>query len=208
MGITMLQTTIALIIFLFPFAYSPGPGNVFFAANGAQFGFWATLPANIGYHIATLIVTGAIGLGFLSATEKFPYLFSGLQIAGALYVFYNAWRMITAGRVDAPRSIKPATAIDGATLLILNPKAYVIISLMFTQFLGSAGSVGSVGAGWADPILLITTVFTFNNLIAFSVWTLIGARIAAHFETPDTARWLNLFFGLSLAAVAVRMLLP
>ncbi|MEM6594772.1 MAG: hypothetical protein AAF672_08265, partial [Pseudomonadota bacterium] len=46
-----LQTAIALIIFLFPIAYSPGSGNLFFAANGARFGFRPALPANAGYHI-------------------------------------------------------------------------------------------------------------------------------------------------------------
>ena len=55
--------TLTLLIFLFPLAYSPGPGNLFFAANGARFGFWATVPANIGYHIATWFVTLAVGGG-------------------------------------------------------------------------------------------------------------------------------------------------
>ena len=55
---------VALIIFLFPLAFSPGPGNMFFAANGARFGFAKTLSANFGYHLATIIVTFLIGFGF------------------------------------------------------------------------------------------------------------------------------------------------
>lgn len=62
----MIEITIALIIFLFPLAYSPGPGNMFFAANGARFGFAATVPSNIGYHIATWLVTVVIGLGMIT----------------------------------------------------------------------------------------------------------------------------------------------
>ena len=57
----------ALIIFLFPLAFSPGPGNMFFAANGARFGFVNTLSANLGYHLATIIVTFLIGFGFFQA---------------------------------------------------------------------------------------------------------------------------------------------
>ena len=34
----MFQTALALVVFLFPLAFSPGPGNMFFAANGARFG--------------------------------------------------------------------------------------------------------------------------------------------------------------------------
>ncbi|OED50376.1 hypothetical protein AB838_02405 [Rhodobacteraceae bacterium (ex Bugula neritina AB1)] len=66
----MLQTTAALIMFLFPLAYSPGPGNLVFAASAARFGFAATVPANAGYHLATWIVTAAIGLGFVSALDQ------------------------------------------------------------------------------------------------------------------------------------------
>ena len=55
---------VALLIFLFPLAFSPGPGNMFFAANGARFGFAKTLSANFGYHLATIIVTFLIGFGF------------------------------------------------------------------------------------------------------------------------------------------------
>ena len=37
---------------------------MFFAANGARFGFAKTLSANFGYHLATIIVTFLIGFGF------------------------------------------------------------------------------------------------------------------------------------------------
>jgi threonine/homoserine/homoserine lactone efflux protein len=197
----MLQTTISLILFLFPLAYSPGPGNIFFAANGARFGFKATLPSNIGYHFATWIVTAAIGFGFLAAIERFPQLFATLKIAGAIYVLYLAWKMLRAGTMDASEEAKPATFMDGVALLVLNPKAYVIIALMFTQFLGQSSMSLFVS------VILITTVFTLNNLVAFSVWALVGDQIAVYFRSPKSARVLNLTFGSILAAVAVWILL-
>ena len=82
----MFQTTIALILFLFPLAYSPGPGNMFFAVNGARFGFLSTVPANIGYHIATWVVAAAIGLGFIATLDKFPQVFVALKVLGSLYM--------------------------------------------------------------------------------------------------------------------------
>ena len=85
--------------------------------------------------------------------------------------------------------------------MILNPKAYVIIALMFTQFLDQSGM------GAPSAVLLITTVFTLNNLVAFSLWALIGDKIAGFFRTPDSAHKLNVMFGGVLAAVAIWMLL-
>ncbi|WP_026261302.1 LysE family translocator [Kiloniella laminariae] len=197
----MIELTVALIIFLFPLAYSPGPGNMFFAANGARFGFRSTLPANVGYHIATWVVTAAIGLGFIAALEKFPYVFASLKIAGSLYVLWIAWKLFKAGTLEGSDRAKPATFADGVILLILNPKAYLIIALMFTQFLGQSDD------GWLVTVFLISTVFTFNNLIAFSVWALLGDKIAGHFRAPESARKLNMMFGAILAAVAIWMFL-
>ena len=196
----MFQTSLALLLFLFPLAYSPGPGNMFFAANGARFGFRSTLPAIGGYHLATWIVTAAIGFGFIAAIEKFPKVFVAFKIAGALYVLWIAWKIFTAGTLKATETAKPATWVDGVVLLVLNPKAYVIIALMFTQFLSEAES------NRLATVILITTVFTINNLIAFSIWALVGEQIAKYFRSPKSAERLNIVFGLTLAAVAVWML--
>lgn len=196
----MSQLVFALVLFLFPLAYSPGPGNMFFAANGARFGFRSTVPANIGYHIATWIVTAAIGLGFMATLDRFPQIFMVLKVAGSLYVLWIAWKMFRSGTLKGTETAKPATFTDGVVLLVLNPKAYVIIALMFTQFLGLSDGE------WLISVLLISTVFTLNNLIAFSLWTLAGDKIAGFFRTPDSARKLNMVFGATLAAVAAWML--
>lgn len=197
----MFQTTLALILFLFPLAYSPGPGNLFFAANGARFGFRATLSANAGYHLATWVVTVALGLGFIAALDQFPQLFRFLHIAGSLYVLWLAWKLFRAGALTGATAPKAAGFLDGVVLLILNPKAYVIIALMFTQFLGGAGK-----DHWA-VIILISTVFTLNNAVAFSLWTLAGDRFGLWFRSPQAARKLNMVFGTVLAGVAIWMLL-
>lgn len=195
----MFQTIAALIIFLFPLAYSPGPGNMFFAANGARFGFGATIHANIGYHIATWTVTAAIGFGFVASMDQFPQLFVALRIAGSFYVLWIAWRLFTAGALADDHEAKPASFSDGVILLILNPKAYVIITLMFTQF------ATQTDMGQLTAVLLLSTVFTLNNLVAFSIWALIGDKIAGIFRSPDTAQRLNMMFGVILALVAVWM---
>jgi threonine/homoserine/homoserine lactone efflux protein len=197
----MIQTLTALLLFLFPLAYSPGPGNLFFAANGARFGFRATLWATAGYHLATWAVTALIGFGLLRAVQSAPEAFRLIQWAGAAYVLWIAWGLLRAGVTDTHDDAQPANFWDGVILLLLNPKAYVIITLMFTQFLTPDGM---------DHVLLvlaITTVFTLNNLLAFSLWTVSGDRFAALFAHDSSARRMNLIFGSMLAAVAVWMAL-
>ena len=192
----MQETVLTLILFLFPLAFSPGPGNMFFAANGARFGLRATLPANLGYHLATWIVTAAIGLGLLEAMGRHPAAFSALRYAGAAYVLWLAWRLLRAGTLEAGEAAEPAGFLGGAVLLLLNPKAYLIIALMFTQF---------GGAPWGGPVavvLVVTTVFTLNNFAAFLVWTLAGEAIAGAFRQARQARAINAAFAAVLAGVA------
>lgn len=202
-GNAMVEMIVALVVFLFPLAYSPGPGNGYFAVVGARFGLAATVPATTGYHLATLVVTVAIGLGFLRAVERLPAAFSVVQYAGAAYVLWLAWRLWRAGvdgggRAAGGRAGFP-TLRDGAVLLLLNPKAYLIISLMFSQFLNPDA---------ADPlllVLLISTVFTLNNLVAFTAWSALGDRLGRLFRDQASARRLNAAFALTLAGVAVWM---
>ncbi|MGB3315703.1 MAG: LysE family translocator [Albidovulum sp.] len=193
----MTDLTLALVVFLFPLAYSPGPGNLFFAATGARFGLAATLPASTGYHVATWIVTLAVGFGFAAASKVAPGAFAVLRWAGAAYVLWLAWGFTRAGAMADAIDGRGVGFGTGVFLLLLNPKAYVIIALMFSQFL-------SVGQG-AGQILWITTVFTLNNLLAFSLWTLMGDRLAARFRDDLAARRLNMMFGLLLAGVAMWM---
>ena len=197
----MIETILALLIFLFPLAYSPGPGNMLFAANGALFGFRATVPASAGYHLATWLVTLGLGLGLAGLLDTIPMLFPMLKTAGAIYVLWLALKLWRSGASGTARTARPASCVDGVMLLLLNPKAYVIITSMYAQFLSPS-----------DPhvlaaVLLISTIFTLNNLLAFSIWTLIGDRLALAFRNEQSALWLNRGFALMLIGVAAWMLL-
>ena len=125
-----METFVALLLFLFPLAYSPGPGNIFFAANGARYGVRATLPANFGYHVATIIVAVVIGSGFAAIMDQFPRLFDVIRVLGAAYVLYLAVTFLRAPSGDHDSDGNPVGFVSGAALLILNPKAYLIMTLM------------------------------------------------------------------------------
>jgi len=194
------ELTIALVVFLFPLAYSPGPGNMFFAATGAKFGFSGTLQASFGYHVATWVVTFCIGLGFGKMAASFPEYLVYTGYLGSAYIFYLAWKFISEESLTGEAKAKSASYLDGVVLLVFNPKAYVIISVMFTQFL-SMGSEGNIAL-----ILWITTIFTLNNLLAFSIWSYAGDKILSRFRNNAQAKTINVTFGVVLACVAFWML--
>ncbi len=198
------ERSVLLIIFLAPLAYSPGPGNMFFAANGARFGWRATLMANFGYHSATWLVTMIIGLAYAGSVAQVPVFFAALKLAGSVYVLWLAYKMIRAGVLKDGATATAAGFRDGVLLLLFNPKAYLIIGLMFSQFL-DAEAGAAAGTQMGDAVW-IATVFTLNNLIAFLLWSAAGDAMARKFRKQDSAQRLNLFFGALLAAVAIWML--
>lgn len=193
--------TFALVLFLLPLAYSPGPGNMVFAANGARFGLRATIPATLGYHVATWIVTVGIGIGLFGLVSGLPSVMRAMQVVGTVYVLWLAFCIMRAGARNDVTEARPIGVWGGAVLLVFNPKAYLIIALMFTQFLPASAEDRAASVIW------IATVFTLNNLVAFTVWTLLGDSMARLFSLDRSARLLNLGFGVVLAAVAVWMLL-
>jgi threonine/homoserine/homoserine lactone efflux protein len=193
----MTERAAALVLFLLPLAWSPGPGNMFFAALGARFGIRATLPASMGYHLATLVVTFVIGLGFSAATVWLGSAFDLIRLAGVAYVLWLAVRLWQAGAAGSCEEARPAGFVDGAVLLLLNPKAYVIILLMFTQFLPPEAPLALPAA--------ISVVFTLNNLVAFTAWSAAGAALMRLFAREGSARGMNRLFAMILAVVAIWM---
>jgi threonine/homoserine/homoserine lactone efflux protein len=191
---------IALLMFLAPLAYSPGPGNAYFAAIGARHGLRGAVPPLIGYHAATFIVTLAFGLGFGAISMVTPKTILVLRYAGGAYVLYLAYLLIKSGTSESDVQPQSASFADGAILLLFNPKAYLIISLMYSQFLPAQANADWVRVAW------ITAVFTLNNLLAFLIWTYAGDILGAQFRDPRKARQLNIALGFVLGAVGLWML--
>lgn len=189
---------LALLVFLFPLAFSPGPGNMFFAANGAKFGFVDTLSANFGYHLATILITFFIGLGFSLFFSFIKNQYQYIQILGSLYVIYLAYKFYKAGTYNENAKNLNCTFMDGVVLLLFNPKAYVIISLMFTMFLDNGQNI--------FKIILISLIFTVNNCVSFTLWTLFGDLIGAKFRNKKYSKILNNMFSLMLFLVGIWML--
>jgi threonine/homoserine/homoserine lactone efflux protein len=55
------------------------------------------VPSNIGYHIATWLVTVVIGLGMITALNDYPNVFLTSKISGAAYALWLAGKLIRAG---------------------------------------------------------------------------------------------------------------
>lgn len=201
------ETFLALLIFLFPLAYSPGPGNAFFAAIGATRGLKAAVPALTGYHLATFIVTALIGAGMGVTILNHPFVANSLAAVGSLYVLWLAWSFIRSARKKPAVAQAPGTEPSigfwtGVIILLLNPKSYYIMAVMFAQFLRPPQSDDVV------TVVAITTIFTFNNLIAFILWTVGGRALASLFRHERAGQLIDYVFAALLIGLAIWMMTP
>jgi len=117
----------ALIAFLFLLAYSPGPGNTFFAAIGASQGLRAPTPALVGYHTATFVATALIGFGLGATVLANPIFVTALSAAGSLYVLWLAFTFIRAAR---SRSASPESAVHAQPKRNISVWSGAIVLLM------------------------------------------------------------------------------
>ena len=111
---------------------------------------------------------------------------------------YLAYKFFKAGTYREDDQNLKCTFKDGVILLIFNPKAYVIISLMFAIFLDSGQNL--------FKITLISIIFTINNCVSFTLWTLFGDLIGSKFRNKKYSKILNNIFSLALFLVAIWML--
>ena len=204
------EAFVTLVVFLFPLAYSPGPGNAFFAAIGATRGVRAAVPALAGYHLATVVVTLLIGLSVGVTVLTNPIVSRVLSVVGSIYILWIASRFLRAAwartrNSAVPGQATPATKVGfwaGAVVLLVNPKAYSIIAVMFMQFLRPPLDDDVLA------VIVITTVFTVNNVIAFIAWAALGRALTALFRSERSQRVIDYLFAAMLLGVAIWMIVP
>ncbi|MFM9921525.1 LysE family translocator [Variovorax sp. H27-G14] len=199
-----LELIIALFIFLTPLVNSPGPGNSFYMALGASKGFAGTLPSLIGYHVATFIVTLIIGFGVGMAFLSNPIISKALQIFGSVYVAWIGVLFLREALSNDSSGVEESESrsagfFGGAFLLLTNPKAYYVIAAMCTQFIVP-------GAEKNSNVLVLTSIFTLYNFVAFGVWSFLGSQLTKIFLDKNSRKWFYLVSSACMFGVAAWIL--
>ncbi len=176
---------------------SPGPAPLALAATGATFGVRAGLPflAGILCGLAVAIVGAALGLSALFAA--FPKAALAVQIIGACYIVFIAYKIATAAVISAADQEESAPSFaQGFILNLLNPKAYAAFFAIFSQFLLPLDSSVS-------SYLMTGVVCFLVALLVDVVWLCLGGVIRPLFAQPKQARLLRVVFAvLMLLSVA------
>ena len=182
---------------------TPGPANIALSAMGTaygrrSFGFALAVPA--GFLFNCLVA----GFGFWSAGSLAtdPLTVWVLRVVGCVYLAWLCWKIWNA-RVAAngdPGAPNPAL---GLIVHPLNPKAYLFLITIFSQFVLPAASAGTPYWTAAGSILML--LFAMGFVINIS-WWLIGCLLGSALKNERQHRLVNRIMAAALALVTVHLL--
>jgi len=187
-----------LILFAAAMCLTPGPNVVMVTASAANFGFRRVIPQMLGITLGFGVMIMAAGFGLAGLFKAEPRFHTALKYAGAVYLFYLAWRIAHAhaARGGATRA-RPISFFEGALFTWMNPKGWVTT-------IGALAAYTTVGGDVLWQTSVIATVLSAACCLSVAVWAGFGTAIG---------RWLGntrarIAFNWSMAGLLVLSLVP
>ncbi len=198
----MLPVVLSMMLFALIGAISPGPVNIIATGTAASFGFKRTLPHVIGATISYTLVVFLAGLGLSQVLFSFPHLSQVLQLVGAAFLLYMAYKIGSAPvqSMDAKNQNKlPPSMLQGALCQFLNPKAWLVSMSGVAVFV-------NVNNPYHYYLLAFCLVSFFMCFIGIGSWALMGDLIRKFLSNAKQQVLFNRLMALLLVALVMLML--
>ena len=179
---------------LFLMIITPGPGVLTTAGIGAGFGWSAGLRFLVGLFIGTNLAAALVVSGLSAVVLAEPLIRTVLVWASIGWFCYLATKIALAGaKVGFVAADRAPRLIDGIILQLINPKAYVVNTLLFGGFAFWHHSIGEHVA----KFIIINTIWVPVHLS----WLWAGVQVGRLDLVPATQRAINIAMALSLVVV-------
>jgi threonine/homoserine/homoserine lactone efflux protein len=197
-----IDAVLALALFTFATAFTPGPNNIMVTASGVNFGFARTIPhmAGITVGFMVLLVACAAGLGVMFTAV--PALQLTLKVVGSLYMLWLAWKVANARPTseEADGMARPLTFLQAAAFQWVNPKAVVIGLTAISLYVRPGHRV--------TDVLIVLFLFGLFTALTVITWTGFGVALRGVLRDPRRARIFNVIMALLLVASIAPMVRP
>ena len=176
---------------------TPGPGVLSLAGVGSAFGFRAGLKYFIGLFVGNNLVGVFVisGVGALVLAD--PVTRTVLLVLSSIYLIYLASTIALSGSNIGFKGYTRKPGIKSGVLLqIINPKAYVVNSTMYSGFLLFEN------AYFLEVIIKVLIVNTIWIPVHF-LWLYIGVFIKRLDLSLSIQRTINYFMAIAMVLVVV-----
>ena len=186
------------LIYCFITAYTPGANNLLSMSNAARLGFRKSVSFNFGITMGFLIVMTVCTLFSSTLYSALPKVKFYMQLLGAAYMLYLAWKVWKTSSDLEVESRKEASFLSGMVLQFLNPKIYIYaITAMSLYILPLYHSVVA--------LIVFVLILTIIGASGSYVWALFGSAFCRFF-TKHT-KGVNPVMALLLVYCAVSLYL-
>jgi threonine/homoserine/homoserine lactone efflux protein len=184
----------------------PGLNMMYLGSRSVSQGYRAGLISLIGTGTGFVIYMVLANVGMAEVFVVVPWLYIGLKICGAGYLFYLAWRTLRPGGFslfeerDYPRDSRMKLFRMGLMTNLLNPKAAILYLALIPQFIRPhAGHVMLQG-------FVLGTVQISVSMIVNSIIILAAGAIAIFMKRrPSWIKWRRWVAGGLLGAIATKL---
>lgn len=184
------------LIYCFITAYTPGANNLLSMSNAARLGFRKSVFFNFGITMGFLIVMTVCTLFSSTLYSALPKVKFYMQLLGAAYMLYLAWKVWKTSSDLEVESRKESSFLSGMVLQFMNPKIYIYaITAVSLYILPLYHSVVA--------LIVFVLILTIIGASGSYVWALFGSAFCRFF-TKHT-KGVNLVMALLLVYCAVSL---
>ncbi len=181
-------------------AMSPGPDFAIVVKNTLSGKLKSGIMTSFGIIFALLVHLTYIIFGLSLITNDIPIIFTLIQYVGAAYLFYlgiSSFKKSSSPSKEKPNLIS-SPFLSGFLCNLLNPKAMLFITALFTQTIGS--EMNYLNIIYFIAIIVVTTLSWFISL------SYLLSRGSSKNFLDRHQRKFSLFMGFFLCALAIKIL--
>ena len=182
----------SLWIFIIFMVGTPGPANLLIMTIGSKHGMRTAMRFNMGLVSGKIFLNMAMAIGVGVFLTNQPVFLDVLKyLSGAVMIYLSLYTL--RGQESGSEEARNIGWCAGLIVHPLNPKAWVMTILAWTEFGPNLGSLGY-------QILIIGSSFAAAQVILHSLWALAGVLLS---RALGKNVWLNRILVLLTCAVVM-----
>ena len=187
-----------LMIFTLTAASTPGPNNMLLSANGAHFGFRASMPFVFGIRLGILLLVVLLSLGLGALFVNYPVAQQVLKVICIAYMLYLAMKIAFSSPVTKQgKDAQPLSFWHGVVFQFINPKAWMTSLTCLSAFT-------LVGEAYFYSVFMVIFAWSITGFIGSLFWICCGVAMQRLLKTPRHWQVFNITLALAtLASIAM-----
>lgn len=185
---------VPLIVFTFIATTTPGPNNFLLSANGAHFGFKASMPFLLGIRLGNLLLVLLLSLGLGAIFINHPQAQQFLKIICIGYMIYLALRIAFSSYTgESSSTAQPLGFWHGAGFQFINPKTWMTGITCLSAFT-------LTGEAYNYSVFMVILAWTITGILGSLFWVCCGVAMQRMLKTPK--HWRRFNYTLAFATLA------